>query len=490
MLTDKSMIKELKDYFRLFLLLMDFVASVGAFIMAAAMVYVFSYQPDTSIGFLSFFQDCSRLFTTDAGAYFSLILIPPAVLFVLEYFDNSKEGMGVFHKTLLHTGIAIGITSLMGFLWLSHLSSKIEKIGFLLAFLFILWFLLGLNRFLILWYIRLCDDKSNIIKRVLIVGINDAAIKLANWIDAKPETGLRVIGFMASDPADINRYYGRHKVTCVAGNFSEVLKDVAADCVLITPDPEYLPFIDQLFYRCQVEGIDFAYLSSRLPMKKKGIVMEKVGDFNLIMIKTIIHHPIKLAVKRLFDFFSTTIIIFILTPLWIFIPVLIKRDSKGPVFFRQVRIGKNGRRFIMYKFRSMVVDAEKYQFQLYHLNEMDGPAFKIKDDPRQTRVGRILRRTSLDELPQLFNVLKGDISLVGPRPPIYEEVREYRPWEKKRLSVAPGITCLWQISGRNNLKFDEWMKLDLMYIQSWSFAKDIKILLKTVPAVISREGAR
>jgi lipopolysaccharide/colanic/teichoic acid biosynthesis glycosyltransferase len=160
------------------------------------------------------------------------------------------------------------------------------------------------------------------------------------------------------------------------------------------------------------------------------------------------------------------------------------------VLFRQVRVGRHGRQFVMYKFRSMVVDAERQLEKLKHLNEMSGPVFKITRDPRITAVGAFLRRTSLDELPQLFNILKGDMSLVGPRPPIPTEVAQYKPWQRRRLSVKPGLTGLWQVSGRSELSnFDDWMKLDLRYIDQWSLWLDLKIIFRTVPVVLSRSGA-
>jgi lipopolysaccharide/colanic/teichoic acid biosynthesis glycosyltransferase len=171
------------------------------------------------------------------------------------------------------------------------------------------------------------------------------------------------------------------------------------------------------------------------------------------------------------------------------IPIAIKLSSSGPIFFPQERIGRYGKKFILFKFRSMVVGAEEMQQSLMHLNEMDGPAFKIKEDPRQTIAGKFLRRSSLDELPQLFNVIKGDISLVGPRPAIESEVVNYSPNERKRLSLMQGITCIWQVSGRNKIKFHEWMQLDLMYIENWSLAQDFKILFRTIPAVLFKKGA-
>jgi exopolysaccharide biosynthesis polyprenyl glycosylphosphotransferase len=164
-------------------------------------------------------------------------------------------------------------------------------------------------------------------------------------------------------------------------------------------------------------------------------------------------------------------------------------ESAGPILFKQTRVGRNGRRFVMYKFRSMVADAEKRKQELLHLNEMKGPVFKIRKDPRITRVGAFIRSTSLDELPQLLNILLGDMSLVGPRPPVPSEVEQYEAWQRRRLSVKPGLTGLWQVSGRNNVDFEKWMELDLRYIDNWSLTLDFKILLRTVPVVLSRSGA-
>jgi lipopolysaccharide/colanic/teichoic acid biosynthesis glycosyltransferase len=169
--------------------------------------------------------------------------------------------------------------------------------------------------------------------------------------------------------------------------------------------------------------------------------------------------------------------------------VLIKLDSPGPVFHRAIRVGRGGRKFAFLKLRSMQQDAEELRGLLLHLNQAQGPAFKLHNDPRVTRVGKLLRKTSLDELPQLWHVLKGDMSLVGPRPPFPEEVEKYEPWMLKRLSVRPGLTCLWQIRGRSDLSFEEWMRLDIEYVDRCSFVLDAKILLLTIPAVLSARGA-
>ncbi|MBI5837822.1 MAG: sugar transferase [Candidatus Eisenbacteria bacterium] len=193
--------------------------------------------------------------------------------------------------------------------------------------------------------------------------------------------------------------------------------------------------------------------------------------------------------KRLFDLAACTLGMIVVGPVMLVLGILIKLDSPGPMFYRSRRTGLGGRLFTFYKLRSMHVGAHLRRSELWHLNEADGPIFKVRKDPRVTRIGRWLRHTSLDELPQLLNVLKGDMSLVGPRPPLPEEVEHYEPWQLRRLDVKPGITCLWQISGRSRLGFDEWMRLDLEYIRHRSLALDLKILVRTIPAVLSREGA-
>jgi exopolysaccharide biosynthesis polyprenyl glycosylphosphotransferase len=193
--------------------------------------------------------------------------------------------------------------------------------------------------------------------------------------------------------------------------------------------------------------------------------------------------------KRTLDVLLASAGLTLLAPLLPAIVVLVKLDSRGPVLFRQKRVGLGGRLFTCYKFRSMVPDAEALKADLAALNEATGPAFKIRDDPRITAIGHFLRRSSLDEVPQLFNVLAGDMSIVGPRPQIPTEVELYAPWHRRRLLVKPGITCLWQISGRSHVGFDEWMRLDLEYVQRRSMTLDISILLRTLPAVIARKGA-
>ena len=195
------------------------------------------------------------------------------------------------------------------------------------------------------------------------------------------------------------------------------------------------------------------------------------------------------AIKRLIDITCSFVGILVLSPLFIIIAIIIKFTSKGPVFFSQKRVGRNGKEFDMYKFRSMVVNAEELKEKLAAQNEMSGPMFKMKDDPRVTKVGKFIRKTSIDELPQLWNILKGDMSLVGPRPSLPKEVAQFDEWMYKRLEVKPGLTCYWQVSGRNNIDFEDWMKLDVKYVEERNLWIDIKLIFKTVGVLFGDKNA-
>ena len=201
-------------------------------------------------------------------------------------------------------------------------------------------------------------------------------------------------------------------------------------------------------------------------------------------------HIVYLVLKRLMDIVGASLGLILASPIMLIVAILIKlEDPKGPIFFSQIRNGAYPATFKMYKFRSMYIDAEDRLQELMHLNEQSGPAFKIKDDPRITKIGKFIRKTSLDELPQLFNVLKGDMSLVGPRPAIPRDVEQYTDYQKQRLFVKPGLTCIWQVSGRNNIEFDQWVQLDIEYIKTRNLWLDIKLILLTIPALLGDENA-
>jgi len=247
--------------------------------------------------------------------------------------------------------------------------------------------------------------------------------------------------------------------------------------------------VQRIIYACEEIGVVFRLHSQLLNMSNSRAELNHFDEVPFITYKNTPSNGLALSWKYIFDFGISSMVVLLWLPFLFLIGLVIKLTSKGPVIFRQKRVGLRGREFYMYKFRTMVDDAEQLQKKILHQNEMDGPVFKIKNDPRITAVGKFLRKTSLDELPQFFNVLKGDMSLVGPRPPIMREVKQYEPWQLRRLSMRPGITCIWQVTPRrNSISFDEWMKLDLQYIDNWSLKQDLLLSLKTVRAIFMGEG--
>jgi exopolysaccharide biosynthesis polyprenyl glycosylphosphotransferase len=240
---------------------------------------------------------------------------------------------------------------------------------------------------------------------------------------------------------------------------------------------------------CERVGTGFAIPVHPFRLGRAMARERALGRDGYLHFRTGMEPPVAQVVKRAMDIVGSGLGLLVLSPLLIMVAVLIKLESRGPVFFPQLRVGQNGRMFRMLKFRSMVVDAEKYQRELLQANEQKGPVFKMRRDPRITRVGAFIRRYSIDELPQLWNVLRGDMAIVGPRPPILKEVQQYQPWQRRRLSMRPGLTCFWQVSGRNAIGFDEWMQLDLQYVDQWSIGTDLRLIARTIPAVLAGSGA-
>jgi len=240
---------------------------------------------------------------------------------------------------------------------------------------------------------------------------------------------------------------------------------------------------------CEELGVVFRLKYRDVQMNLTNAFTSVIGNEKFLTFINVPYKPAAIATKKFMDITGSIILLLILSPLMLFITLLIKFTSKGPVIYRQARVGLRGRQFDLYKFRTMVADADRIRVDLESKNEMDGPVFKIKDDPRITSIGKLLRRTGLDELPQLINVLKGEMSLIGPRPPLKSETEQYKRWQLRRLSVKPGLSCFWQIiPDRNTVKFEKWMEMDLAYIDNWSLRLDFIILLKTIKTVFQRTG--
>ena len=273
-----------------------------------------------------------------------------------------------------------------------------------------------------------------------------------------------------------------------AQKLPQLLERHVVDEVIFDVDSRVLPGLEEVFLQCDEEGIRTRVAVDFFPHVNSEITLDRVGDAPLLTFSAAPLDDLRLLLKRLFDIVLSATALLIFAPFFAFVAITIKLTSPGPVIFRQLRCGLNGRRFTMYKFRSMVENAEDLKPDFEHLSERE-VAFKLFRDPRVTPFGRWIRKFSIDELPQLYNVLRGDMSIVGPRPPVPEEVDRYERWQRRRLRMRPGLTCLWAVSGRDRIDFNTWMRLDISYIENWSLQLDWSIILRTIPHVLAGKGA-
>jgi exopolysaccharide biosynthesis polyprenyl glycosylphosphotransferase len=327
-------------------------------------------------------------------------------------------------------------------------------------------------------YLRASAGSHRFARSVLLVGPAGKRLEFEKLLTQHPEWNLQIVASLEPDAQSLSK-------------LSEILHREPIACVIFDVAQTYFSEVEKAILACETEGVEVWLVADFV---KTSIARVTVDDFHgkpLLVFRTTPDLTWQLICKRLIDVAGALAGLLVLGPL-VMLPaaIVIRLTSPGPILFRQRRSGVHGRLFTMYKFRSMVDNAEMLRVELETFNEMSGPVFKMQQDPRVTPIGRFMRKTSVDELPQLWNVLTGDMSLVGPRPPIPSEVSQYDPWHRRRLSMKPGLTCLWQISGRNAIGFDQWMKLDLQYIDHWSLWLDIKILMRTIPVVLSGFGAR
>jgi exopolysaccharide biosynthesis polyprenyl glycosylphosphotransferase len=324
-------------------------------------------------------------------------------------------------------------------------------------------------------------------RTALIVGTGNQAVAVANMVLDSAELDTRIIGFL-----DFHRTgFWRYRDIPLIGHpdrLAEIVSAGQVDVILIAVETGELAAARSILETAEEMGVN-SYLLSELYSPDVAVLRPEFLNGKAALVwRHVKENRVALFTKQMIDRIGGLLALIVASPIMLLTAILIKLDTPGPVFFAQVRCGLNGRPFNLYKFRTMVSDAERRKEELLARNEMSGPVFKLRRDPRVTRVGRTLRKFSIDELPQLFNVIGGDMSLVGPRPPLPKEVLKFEPWQRRKLSIKPGLTCTWQVSGRNAIPFEEWMRLDLDYIDNWSLWLDAKILARTIPTVLKGSG--
>ncbi len=361
-----------------------------------------------------------------------------------------------------------------------------------LIFLYIAIFvtiLLGISRLAIALTLRWLRQYGVGVQRILLVGAGDVGRMVMRNIAARPELGYQLIGFLDDNPIKGRTNIGSFPALGSVDNLESLLGSNNVQRVIICLPWQSHRTAQRLLRVCGQASVRAQVVPDLFQLTKHQMAVEQLNGIPLISVSDASIRGWNLLFKRISDILLTLLGGLLSLPILVAVAFAIRLESPGPIFYGQTRVGKDGRTFRCYKFRSMVVDAEEMRSQIADLNEASGPWFKVRDDPRLTKVGRFLRRYSLDELPQMYNVLRGDMSLVGPRPNLPDEVAAYEQWHRKRLSVSPGMTGLWQVSGRSDLTFDEMVLLDIYYVENWSIPLDLSIILRSLPAVIFGRGA-
>jgi exopolysaccharide biosynthesis polyprenyl glycosylphosphotransferase len=404
--------------------------------------------------------------------------------FVVRYYDRWGNRSGVEEVALVCL-LCLGVAGALGSMLL--VVPHPNSLPGITAFLLLLCPAVLGPRLLLF---RKLDFRPPAVREVLIVGVSPMGRCTAEDFEDANRQPVKVAGHLrfASDPK-LERV-GAARVLGDVDDLEACLRAAPIDEVYVAGDPaRHGDEMQRVVRVCERFGIPFALPAYSFRLERARPADPAAVADGYLHYLTHAPRPYQRSVKRLFDIFVSAGALVVLSPLFLVVAVLIKLTSQGPIFFRQARVGLHGRPFNMFKFRTMVVNAEALKQQLLASNEQTGPVFKIRNDPRITSIGGFLRKHSIDELPQLINVLRGDMSIVGPRPPVAQEVAKYEGWQRRRLSVRPGLTCIWQVSGRNQITFQEWMYLDMRYIDHWSITDDLNLILRTFPIVLTGRGA-
>ncbi len=417
-----------------------------------------------------------------------LITAPLWVLLLMltqRYSAVVRLSLGVQAFRVLQFIVAAGFS--MGFLTYSFKLLVSRPVFF--AFWCFAGLILLLNRVILHWVLRSGNINEHSQIKILIAGTDERARRVGQVVESYKMWGYHVVGYLSSDdgqkpPQDLE----------VVGSLKELPRllheQVVDEVIFLGSQRRNVEEFEELVELCQDLGIRIRVAADFLLNLSSEVSLEYLENLPMLTFSTVPDDTLGILAKRIMDVLVASILLVVFSPFALITAALIKLTSSGPIFYTQVRCGLYGRKFKLVKFRTMIDGAEDKLWEIKHLNEMGGPVFKMRNDPRVTPLGRLLRKFSIDELPQVWNVLKREMSIVGPRAPLPEEVKHYTTKQRRRLSVKPGITCLWQVSGRNNIDFSRWMELDLEYIDNWSFWLDIRIMLRTIPAVFTARGAR
>ena len=469
-----------KGAWKYLLALNDAVLILAAFVAA----YAIRYQ-------LQWFRAVDPVYQVDIWVYTPFALALAVMLPVSFHFSGVypyRRGRSLVEETYaIATAVTVGVVVLItvGLFFSPLLYSRL----IFLYFAFIAIALLGLSRLAIQLGRGYLRQYGVGVERFVLVGAGDVGRMVMRTVAARPDYGYQLIGFVDDNPAKGDTDIGPFKGLGAVDNLPDVLERQEIDSIIICLPWQSHRVIQRLLRTCEQRGVRALVVPDLFQVTKNQVYVDDFNGIPLISTRGVSIQGWNLILKRASDLVLGIAATVISLPLTLLIALAIKLDTTGPVLYSQTRIGKNGVPFRCYKFRSMVVGADSMRPELAEINEATGPLFKVRNDPRRTAVGRLLRRYSLDELPQIINVIRGEMSLVGPRPNLPEETEQYEEWHKKRLTVSPGITGLWQVSGRSDLTFDEMVLLDIYYVENWTITMDIGILLRSLPAVLRGRGA-
>lgn len=440
------------------------------------------------------FIQFSESFSLNPNENFFFIAVFISSLFILVLAENgaySYQRFSSFFRefsTIVKSVFYVALFSLSIF-YLFGIKSY-PRLYFLVQFIIII-ILLLFEKALLMQVANIIRKNGRNTKRIIVVGTGTRASKFIAAVKKNKSWGLEIIGLLTGEFEKIGQKLYGLPIIDHYQNIRDVIKKFNPEEIIITISTKRFDKLREVLELCEQVGIQVRLNSDFFGHLAKNIRVDKVFDLNIISFSFTKNSEIQLLLKRIFDFVISLILLILLSPLFILISVLIYIQDGSPIFYQWNVVGYNRKPIKSWKFRTMVKNADEIKRDLLSKNEMSGPVFKLSNDPRILPLGKILRKYSLDELPQLFSVLKGDLSLVGPRPPLQYEFNEFDLWHRRKLSVKPGLTCLWQISGRSNIKnFDDWARLDLEYIDNWSLLLDLKILIKTIPVVLFGKGAK